>query len=295
MQKPTQVRFYLVLLVWAAIGLCTESTAQFAKPHVYTGASVGGGMSIIVNQNNYGFPEMHYTPAIATQFGAHIGLAMRPWSRLQLDYQIYNASYKFNESYSSASTDGLLSLKKQIDFTLINIPLTYRHYLIDSDLIYAGNQKSISIALQRKNTFFVLVGPQITRFKKASVSFQKNSSATGFKWKSVDLIDIKPGFDQYVPVDEIPDHLPDDGKDLFQETILCLVGGVGWNLILSPGLEITLECQAFFSILDINSSARDKQNRYLWRRRVYSVSDPDPYYPASLQVLTMNAGIHYTF
>ncbi|MCF8237527.1 MAG: hypothetical protein K9I85_05185 [Saprospiraceae bacterium] len=269
--------------------------AQFLKPHVYVGASVGGGLSIIVNQNNYGFPEMNYNPAIATQYGVHAGLAMRPWSRLQVDYQIYRSSYRFSESYSSSSTDGILSLRKQIDITLVNIPLTYRHYIINPDLIYAGNEKSISIALQRKNTFFVLVGPQISSFKRASVTFQKNSAATGFKWQAADLIDIKPGFDGYVPIDEIPDHLPEDSRDLFQKTFLCLVGGVGWNLILSPGLEITLEAQAFFSLLDINSSDRDLQNRYLWRRRVYSASDPDPYYPASLQVLTLNAGIHYTF
>ena len=30
--------------------------AQFMRPHVYVGASVGGGLSAIMNQNNYGFP-----------------------------------------------------------------------------------------------------------------------------------------------------------------------------------------------------------------------------------------------
>lgn len=269
--------------------------AQFMRPHVYVGASVGGGLSAIINQNNYGFPEMNFGPEVVTQYGAHVGIALRPWSRLQVDYQRFNATYNFQESYASSSTDGVISLRKRIEISLVNIPLTYRHYLIDPDLVYAGNEKSISIALQRKNTFFLILGPQVTQFSKASVTYQKNSAATGFKWQPADLIDIKPGFDSYVPVAEIPDYLPTDSRDLFQETILCLVGGFGWNLILSPGLEITLEAQGFISVLDINSSERDQQNRYLWRRRVYSVSDPDPYFPSSLQVVTLNAGIHYTF
>lgn len=66
-------------------------------------------------------------------------------------------------------------------------------------------------------------------------------------------------------------------------------------MVLAPGLEITLEAQGFISIQDINSTERDLQNRYLWRRRVYSVSDLDPYFLSSLQVLTLNAGIHNTF
>ena len=115
------------------------------------------------------------------------------------------------------------------------------------------------------------------------------------KRQSADLIDIKPGFDAYVPVDEIPDHLPEDSRDLFQETILCLIGGLGWNMVLAPGFEITLEAQGFISILDLNSTERDQQNRYLWRRRVYSASDSEAYFPSSLQSLTLNAGIHYTF
>ncbi len=295
MWNPIVVRIPLLILTLSLCNLGPQAYAQFAKPHFYIGANVGGGLSIIVNQNNYGFPEMNYNPAIATQYGVHAGLAMRPWSRLQVDYQRYQATYKFQETYSSSSTVGTISLRKQMDITLINIPLTYRHYFVDQELVDVGNEKSISIALEKRNTFFILLGPQITRFKKASVTYQMNSGATDFKWQPADLIDIKPGFDQYVPVHEIPDHLPSDGSDLFQETILCLVGGLGWNLILSPGLELTLEAQGYISVLDINSSERDQQNRYLWRRRVYSASDPDPYFPSSLQVLTLNAGIHYTF
>lgn len=282
----------LLWLLWPG-GQTLE--AQFIKPRVYVGAMVGGGFSVILNQNTYGFPEMDYKPAVVSQFGGHVGLAMRPWSRLQLDVQIFNGIYKFNEDYSSSSTEGDISLRKQIDFTLINIPLTYRHYLVDPDISVVGTEKSIALALQKKHTFFVIVGPQITRFRKADVAFQKNSSATGFKWEPADLIDIKPGFDAYVPVDEIPDHLPDDTRDLFQETILCLIGGLGWNMVLAPGFEITLEAQGFISILDLNSTERDQQNRYLWRRRVYSGTDPEPYFPSVLQAATLNAGVHYTF
>lgn len=295
MKKPIADRILLAVLAWLLWPGGQTLEAQFIKPRVYAGALVGGGMSVTLNQNNYGFPEMDYKPAVISQVGGHIGLAMRPWSRLQLDVQIFSGSYKFSEEYSSNSTEGIISLRKQVEFTLINIPLTYRHYLVDPDISAVGTEKSMALALQKKHTFFILIGPQITRFRKADVAYQKNSSSTGFKWQPADLIDIKPGFDAYVPIDEIPDHLPDDTRDLYQETILCLVGGLGWNMVLAPRLEITLEAQGFMSLLDLNSSARDKQNRYLWRRRVYSASDPEAYFPSVLQSVTLNAGIHYTF
>ncbi len=286
---------YFILLSLTCIGMPGSVWGQFAKPHVYIGASVGGGLSAIINQNTYGFPEMDYKPAVAYQFGIHAGLAVRPWSRLQIGYQFFNATYKFNEEYSSGSTEGEIGLRKQIEFSLINIPLTYRHYIIDPDLAYVGNDKTIALALKKKNTLFIIVGPQITRFRKADVHFQKRSSATGFKWQPADLIDIKPGFDTYVPVDEIPDYLPDDTRDLFQKTILSLIGGLGWNMVLAPGFEISMEAQGYISIMDLNSSERDQQNRYIWRRQIYSGTDPESYFPSTLFSLTLNAGVHYTF
>lgn len=47
----------------------------------------------MLNQNNYGFPKMSYKPEILTQFGGHIGLAIRPWSKVQAGVQIQNARY----------------------------------------------------------------------------------------------------------------------------------------------------------------------------------------------------------
>ncbi len=295
MKRPTHFQNLIVLISLLVCYPGIQIIAQFTRPHVYIGISIGGGFSAIVNQNNYGFPEMNYGPEVITQFGGHMGIAIHPWNRIQLDYQIFNARYNFEEHYSSNSTEGEIYLRKQIDLTLINIPLTYRHYLIDTDLASVGNQKTIGIALKRKNTFFVIVGPQITLFRKAKINYHKNNASTDFKWKPADLIDIKPAFDQYVPVDKIPDHLPIDGRDLFQNTILCLRGGIGWNYNLSPELEITLEVAGFISLLDLNTTERDQQNRYKWRHRVYSISDPDPYLPSSLQTISLNASLHYTF
>ncbi|MBP6184711.1 MAG: hypothetical protein KA479_07190, partial [Saprospiraceae bacterium] len=243
----------------------------------------------------YGFPKMSYKPEILTQFGGHIGLAIRPWSKVQAGVQIQNARYLFTDSYASASTEPNIDLRKTVSFSLLNISLTYRHHLISSELTYVGTEKSIELALQKKHSFFLLAGPQLGIFRSVDVQFSKRNAGTGNTWQASDLKDIKPAFDNYVPIDLIPDQLPEDRKDLYQSMVLSLLGGVGWNMHLAPGFSATLEASASITLNDFNSSDRNNDGTYIWRRRVYSGEDPKTYFSSSILNFTLGVGMHYTF
>lgn len=289
------IRILILLFVLSYYGTTSLRAQIGPAPTFYFGGSVGGGLSNMLNQNNYGFPKMSYKPEVLIQYGGHIGVAIRPWSKLQAGVQIQNARYLFTDSYASASTEPKIDLRKTVSLSILNISLTYRHHLISSDLTYVGTEKSIELAMQKKHSFYLLAGPQLGIIRSVDVEFSRRNDRTGNTWKESDLVDIKPAFDNYVPVNIIPDKLPEDKKDLYQSAILSLVGGFGWNMHLAPGFAATLEASASMSLNDFNSSDRDSEGNYLWRRRVYSGEDPKTYFHSSILNFTLGVGMHYTF
>ncbi len=284
----------LVLLLLASS--FDRAFAQFGPPPAfYIGGSVGGGLSNMLNQNNYGFPKMSYKPEILIRYGGHIGVAIRPWSKLQAGVEAQQVRYLFADSYASASTEANVDLRKTVAFSLLNFSLTYRHHLISSDLAYVGTEKSIELALKTKHSFFLIAGPQLGLFQSVDVQYSKRNQETGNTWQEADLKDIKPAFDNYVPVDLIPDQLPEDSRDLYKTVIFSMLGGFGWNMQLAPGFSATLEATGSISLNDFNSSERGSNGSYLWRRRVYSGEDPKTYFPSTILNLTLGVGMHYTF
>jgi len=284
--------------LWIALGLCLAlfpARGQFYKPSVYFGAEVGGGVSNLLNQNNYGFPKMGYIPAVVTRYGLTGGVALRPWSRIQAGVHWQKADYRFADSYASGSTEPTVDLRKNVDLRLLHISLTYRQHIIPRELTYTGNEKTIGLAIRQRHSAYVLAGPSLSFFRNAEVSYRKRNAATGNTWQPADILDIKPAFDNYVPIDQIPDRLPEDGRDLYRSWILSLLGGVGWQMHLSPGFMAHLEAIGSISVNDFNANTRGTDGSYLWRRRVYSGQDPKAYFPSTMLTLVFQAGLQYSF
>jgi hypothetical protein len=275
--------------------MITPARGQFYKPSLFLGLEVGGGASNLLNQNNYGFPKMGFAPAVVTQYGLQAGVALRPWSRIQAAVHWQNAGYSFSDSYASGSTEPTLDLRKTVDVSLLHLSFTYRQHLIPRELSYVGTEKTIELAIRQRHSAYVLAGPRLSFFRKADVAYQKRNDATGKTWQPADILDIKPAFDNYVPIDLIPDHLPEDGRDLYRSMILSLLGGVGWQMHLSPGFLAHLEAVGSISVNDFNSRARGPDGSYLWRRRVYSGQDPKAYFPSTMMTLVISAGLQYSF
>lgn len=252
-------------------------------------------MSNLINQNNYGFPKMNYNLEVVTRFGFQGGVALRPWSKVQLGLERTNTRYRFMDSYSSMSTIPNGDLSKTVSMNLLTISLSYRQHLIPSELSEVGTIKTIELELKKRHGIFVFVGPQFSFFQQVDIAYQMRVGSTENPWNPVDLHEVKLLFDAYVPVDQIPDRLPEDGKELYTSGIFSLFGGVGWQMNLAPGFSAALEVAGSFSLNDFNSGARDTDNRYLWRRQVYSASDPKGYFQSTLYFMTIGANLYYTF
>ena len=111
----------------------------------------------------------------------------------------------------------------------------------------------------------------------------------------MDLLDIKDGFDCFVPIYELPDHLPEDRSELFARATFDAVLGAGLVMKLGPDLDIGLEGRGAVSLSDLNTATRNRDGSYAWRYQVHSTSDPEPYAQAFLGSATLFAVLNYSF
>jgi hypothetical protein len=268
---------------------------QASPPVFYVGGTIGGGMSNLVNQNTFGFPKMSYRPEVVTRYGFQAGVAFRPWSKVQLGIERYQVRYNFRDTYASMSTIPQAELQKMVGMQLLTLSLTYRQHWIPRELSSVGTLKTIELELKKRHGFFLFGGPQFSLIRQAEVAFQMRTPGNENSWREVDIPEVKLLFDQYVPVDEIPNQLPEDARDLYTKGIFSLMGGVGWQMNLAPGFSATLEVSGSLSLNDFNSRERDGDGRYLWRRQVYSASNPKGYFQSTIYFMTVGANLYYSF
>ncbi|MCF8237528.1 MAG: hypothetical protein K9I85_05190 [Saprospiraceae bacterium] len=282
------------------LGMCGQMTGQpLSKtgPRWSIGFAGGGGVSAILNHNTFGFPELDYKPSAIQTVGLSVGYAPKPWGRIQLGMQIGRADYTYSQAYGpyEGCTETPISIRKEIGLKVLQIPLTYRHYFFNEEKLLAFNQAESRKELAKPQLFYLLGGFQVTVIRDAGLVLSKNSSSTGNNWEVVDLVDIKEGFDCFVPIDELPDHLPEDRKELFASTTLDAVLGAGLVMKLGPDLDIGLEGRGVVSMSDLNSAARNLDGRYTWRYQIHSSSDPEPYTQAFLASVTLFGVLTYSF
>ncbi len=286
----------LVILVSSTVILMGQNL-QKEQPKWYVGFAGGGGVSAILNHNTFGFPELDYRPSPIKTLGVSVGYSPKPWGRIQLGIQIGRADYTYSETYGPYEdcTETPISIQKEFGLNVMQIPLTYRHYFFNEEKLLAYNLAESRKELSKPRLFYLLGGFQVTMIRDANLALYKKSSATGNTWQAVDLIDIKNGFDCFVPVALLPDHLPEDKKELFAKATFDAVLGAGLVMRLGPNLEIGLEGRGTISLSDLNTATRDIGGSYAWRYQIHSSSDPEPYTQAYMSSLTLFGVMSYSF
>ncbi|HRW75460.1 MAG: hypothetical protein H6568_15060 [Lewinellaceae bacterium] len=289
-----------ILLIATILGVCGATLGQpmpKTGPRWSIGFAGGGGVSAILNHNTFGFPELDYEPSAIQTVGLSVGYAPKPWGRVQLGMQIGRADYTYSEVYGpyEGCTETPISIRKEIGLQILQIPLTYRHYFFNEEKVLAFNQAESRRELEKPRLFYLLGGFQVTVIRDASLVLSKNSPSTGNTWQEVDLLDIKDGFDCFVPIYELPDHLPEDRSELFARATFDAVLGAGLVMKLGPDLDIGLEGRGAVSLSDLNTATRNRDGSYAWRYQVHSTSDPEPYAQAFLGSATLFAVLNYSF
>ncbi len=297
MEKSVRLFILLILMAGGIHSTCSAQSLNKEKPRWVIGFAGGGGIAAILNHNTFGYPELDYKPSAIQTVGGSVGYSANPVSRIQLGIQVGRADFTYSQAYGpyEGCTETPISIRKQIGLKVIQIPLTYRHFFFNEEKLFAFNQATSKAELAKPRLFYLLGGFQATIIRDASLILSKNSSSTGGKWQEVDLVDIKDGFDCFVPVDEFPDHLPADRRDLFTKMTLDAVLGMGLVMKLGPNLDIGLEGRGTVSLNDLNTDARNPDGTYAWRQKIHSTSDPEPYSQAYLGSLSLLAVVNYTF
>lgn len=286
-----------ILLVISFSGELPGQTLQKEKPRWHIGFTGGGGISSILNHNTFGFPELDYHPSAIQTVGVTIGYAPHVWSRIQIGILFSRADYTYSETFGpyEGCTETPMSIRKNISLDLVQIPLTYRHFFYNEEKLLAFNQAESKAELSKPRLFYLLGGLQVTFIRDADLHLSKNSPSTGNQWVEADLVDIKSGFDCFIPVEDFPDHLPEDRSDLFAQATLDAVLGAGLVMKLGPNLELGLEGRGTVSLSDLNTNSRNPDGTYAWRRKIHSTSDPEPYAQAYLASASLLAVLNYAF
>lgn len=297
MEKSVRILMVLILVAGGIKGACFGQSLKKERPRWYIGFAGGGGISAILNHNTFGFPELDYHPSAMQTVGATVGYASHPWSRIQVGLQLGRADFTYSETYGpyAGCTETPMSIRKNIALEFVQIPLTYRHFFYNEEKLLAFNQAESKAELSKPRLFYLLAGFQMTFIRDANLVLSKNSPSTGNQWVEADLVDIKGGFDCFIPVDDFPDHLPADRRDLFAKMTLDAVLGMGLVMKLGPDLDIGLEGRGTVSLSDLNTSRRNPDGRYAWRQKIHSTSDPEPYAQAYLASASLFAVLNYAF
>ncbi len=266
------------MVITLLIGLSNQGRAQDGtdQQSFYVGLVLGGGLSAILNHNTFGFPKMDYNPSGVQLYGINAGFAPKPWNRFQVGINYCRGEYNYSDTYGpySMSTESGMDMQKRISLELVQIPFTYRHYLFNQDKLMAIKKREAREELTRSDIFYVLGGIQVSIVRKGDMRISKKSEVTDGKWAEVDLIDLKPVFNSFIPVSKIPDYLPEDRTELFNPMLLEVMLGLGWNKKLGPRFDIGLECYGTISLTDVNSSNKSASGSYAWRRPYYLRGKP---------------------
>lgn len=268
----------LVFLVIVSLG--NPLKAQFQKFNkLYFGMEGLFGLPGVINQNNFGFPEMAQIPSSQYAIGVHVGMAVKYEHRFDLGLRYGRSDLRYREQYgpNNDCTIPEYTLEKDLSFSYFHIPLTYKF------LVLLENTKDLTndLAKERLNfnrpTLFFSVGPQLSLYQTADLSYRMKSDRSNGQFVQVELSDIKAGVDCYAPVERLPDFLPTDRLDLLNTWTLDIYTGLGFAFPLTYSAALLLEGFYFTSLTDLNSPATGPGDVYLWRYPTYSGSGLRPY------------------
>lgn len=232
----------------------TALKAQYNDPsRLYVGGQLCGHVPFIVNQTNYGLPEMSYA-VNAPSIGGGIIAGIYFSSTLQLQGEVsfsrMGQEYKDNYSYIAGS----FQLKKKITMDYFQVPLLLRFVVAaQADKVYMDDKPKL----------YFIAGPQISLLTAAS--YQYFVDGTPATWQQVD-----DRFGSGPEGAEIGNAIngankkvvePKNALDLYEKISIELVGGMGLEKMINENILLNIEGRAFFGFNDINAVNYQVKNR----------------------------------
>ena len=209
----------LITLLLVCVALTTV-TAQKAR-HFDVGLQGGYGSIWIINQNNYGLPEMDYEYTWGGGFNFQAGYNFTENIGLFSEIGVLNQGQKYKDEGNKERT---------IDLKYLNVPVFFKYSYGES-----------------RARFRLLVGPQFCFLQKAEQSYLVNDQdfSHDIKDKEGNLFDAGAK----------------NIKDRFNNMDIAVVLDLGADIFLiTDMLYLSVAARMFYGLTDINASAYQLKN-----------------------------------
>ncbi len=231
--------------------LCTPglASAQSQFSQFYIGGQAGVTVPFIVNQNNYGLPEMDYKNSVSYEFGAVAGIRFDSKHNLQFELTYTDLGQNYEDSYKPGSVR--FTLNKRVDLSYLQVPVLYKFVINRVQGVYDFG---------RRPNLFITAGPQLSVLMTSKVQYAIDG--TDATWRQVDDAFINDVIDpDIVALNPATEGEPVNSDDLFTPFALDAVLGMGLQMYIADDLLLFAEGRGFISVNDINAPAfRAKNN-----------------------------------
>jgi len=209
-----------LLIICATI---TIASAQKDK-HFEIGAQGGYGSVWIINQNNYGLPEMDYEYTWGGGYNFQVGYNFNESIGVFTEIGVLNQGQDYKDTWANQD------IKRSVDLKYLNVPVFFKYTYGES-----------------RARFRLLVGPQFSFLQKAEQSY----TIDGEEFHR-DLID-KEGNTFDAGAKEI--------KDRYNSSDISFVLDLGADIFLMENvLYASVGARMFYGLTDINASAYHLEN-----------------------------------
>jgi hypothetical protein len=227
----------VLLLLTSVLGAQSYEATRF-----YLGGHVAGSFPWIINQNNYGLPELRYKPTPGFSGGLVAGMSFTSQHQIQLE-----VSYALlGQSYQDNIFGGSIPIRKDIDLSYVQLPLMYR---------FGMKRSKDAMFYTDVTTFFFTAGIQPGFLVGQGIDWRVDDQAK--TWEEVYDQFSDPGYG-YSSILQAPSTTV---SEQFKQFDLGAAGGFGVQRFFDERLLVSLELRTYFGLLDINGDDWKVPNR----------------------------------
>lgn len=235
-----KIAFCVALLTATHLGAQSYEATRF-----YLGGHVAGSFPWIVNQSNYGLPELRYKPAPGFSGGLVAGMSFTSQHQVQIEvsYALHGQSYQEN------IYGGVFDMQKDIDISYIQVPLMYR---------FGMKRAKDAIFYKDVTTFFFTAGVQPGFLIAENIDWKLDEQ--NVTWEDLYTQFSDPVYD-YTNILQAPAT----SGNWYRHFDFGVAGGFGVQRFIKEKLLISLELRTYLGLLDINNDKPDQAPDRTWR------------------------------
>ena len=232
----------LLTVVLVIAGLITVSAQK--EKHFEIGAQFGYGSHWIINQNNYGLPELDYDYFWGSGYNFQAGYNFNQDMGIFVEIGVTNQGQKYKDDNYTHAVDGLTirfdDVKRNIDLKYLNVPIFFKY--------------SVGEGVGR---FRLLVGPQFSFLQGAEQTYVGDGT---------DFADIPSYQNWEMSNGKIVNVGEKEIEDRYNTMDISFVLDLGADIyVMDEILYLSAAARMYYGFMDINASdyqVKNSDNNY---------------------------------